>query len=229
MIILIITISLQAFAQMPISTDTLQLRQLINNSEQQIKALREILKYSKQDTASLNSASHILKNLSEGIDKTIEKYQGTDTYEKALLELQLKDDFKNNYSDAQELRKNLPRNKNETASDKSKNDIFVDAIKFQKKSVQANESDFKQRKALQKELIVAPPGLIPKLEAQVLIGNWQTNTRVSIQMTELLATIHAMREELRILRKNENQQSNLNTLVMGAEILNQKQKRHNQK
>lgn len=218
MITLIILISLKVFAQVPISTETLQLRELINNSEQQISALKEILKYSKQDAISLDNASQILNKLSSGINQSIEKYRGTETYEKALLELHKKNNFKNTFADSQELRQNLDISKN------ANKQTYNDSIKFQKESVRANESDLKQRSELQAALITAQPGLIPKIEAQTQLGIWQTNTRMSLQMTELLASIHAMREELRILRLKENQGNNLNTLVQGAEILNQKQK-----
>lgn len=226
LIISILIMQLKSFAQetLPISTQNLQLQQLIEKSEQQIKELKDILSYKKQDAASLENASKILEKMSAGIDKSIEKYKGTEIFDKALLDLQSKDDFKKTYAESKEIR-DLVHDPTMRASQKN----FDDSVKFQKESVRANQSDIVDQKQLQQDLKSAQPGFVPKLQAQAELGNWRASTRMSAQMTELLASIHTMREELRALRLKEEKSDVLNMLITGSEIQNQKLRETNHK
>src|SRR6185312_8163687 len=117
--------------------------------------------YAKHDSSSLEKASRILEELSSGIDKSIEKYQGTQVYEKALLDLQSKDDFKGTYSDSESVRDQTP--KQETTLQKSSDKVFNDIVTFQKESVKANQEDLDNQKKLQEALRSNQPGFIPKI------------------------------------------------------------------
>lgn len=222
MIVFFLITQILTFAQSPFSAENVQLQRLINKSEEQIKSLKQVLKYSKQDAASLEKAARILEEMSSGIDKSIEKYQGTKTYEKALIELQSKDDFKSTYADSERMRNQYA--KQEVGGQDALDTAFVDLVKFQKESVKANASDLSDQEKLQQALLSGQQGFIPKIQAQAQLGSWQANTRVSSQLTELLAAVHAVREELRALRLNEGNSSAVGTLVNGAEIQNQKQR-----
>lgn len=201
-LLMIFWFSQQVVAQVPgVSTESMQLQQLIHQSEEQLKALKEILSNSKQDTKSLEKASQILDQLSQGIDRSIEQFQGTPAYEKALLQIQ---------SDrlAEEKKKN----------DLSKNKDFQ---KYQNDSWQANQSDLDQQQKIETALRSAEPAFVPKLQTQAQIGSWRTATRVSSQLSEILSNVQGLREDL----KNKDQTAaGLAFLLKGSEAQNQKQR-----
>lgn len=208
----------------PVSTENIQLQKLIDKSETQIKALKEILNYKKEDAAALDKANKILEKMSSGIDKSLKKYQGTEIYEKALLDSQSKQDFKKTYSDAKEVRSEMP-----TQLLQKSQQHFDELTQFQKDSVRANQTDLARQKQLEQDLEKAEPGFVPKLSTEVELGSWKANTRMSSQITELLSAVQAMREELRLLRlKNENTDT-LGLLVKGSEIQNNKLKEEDRK
>lgn len=200
----------------PVSLDSLQLQQLVNQSEEQLKALKDILSSSKADNDSLRKASGILERMSNGIEKSIEAYQGTPAYEQALVEIQKKNDFSRSYGDTGRVREITPVDHSIKGLQDELDGAFEDLKKFQKDSVNANVRDIDHLNQLQKALNEAGPGFVPKIEAQAQIGNWQASTRVSAQMTELIATIHAMREELRAMRMAKSS-GGLGSLIQGAE------------
>lgn len=194
-----------AFAQSPISTESLQLQQLVNTSKQQLKSVKELLDYGKQDTEYLEKSSRVLDKMSSGVDRSIEKYQGTAVYEKALLKLQSEDlDNQRTVKPALDL-------------EKSKQHFSS----FQSESIKANLSDLSDQQKLSEVLRTAEQGFIPKIQTQTQLGNWQASTRVSSQLTELLSAIQGLREDLR--GKNQNP-GGLAELVEGAELQNQKQR-----
>lgn len=207
----------QSFAQQPLDvvSDRFQLQQLINRSDNQIELLKKILSHNEHDSESLKKASDILEKMSSGIDKSIKKYENTEVYNKALLELQSKNDFEKTYGELQELKKQ------QLSTPESKK-AFDDTVQFQKNSVKANQADLEQQADIEKVLQTAEQGFIPKLQAQSELGNWKTNTRLSSQMTELLADIHAIREEMRLQHQKESKSDLLNLLLTGSNIQNQK-------
>ncbi|MCB0361880.1 MAG: hypothetical protein KDD35_04125 [Bdellovibrionales bacterium] len=211
-----------AGAQAVLSPQSMQLQELIQQSEEQIKSLHEILKYNKKDSATLDRAGVMLQRLSSGIDQSIEKFQGTESYSKALLELQSKDDFKKTYSDSFEMRESIGLMDSKSDQKALDKDEFKDVVDFQKNSVEANSKDLNRQLVLQKALQSAQPGLIAKMQVEAQLGTWQSNTRVSAQLTELLAAIHAMREEMRAMRMKDGGSDILEMLVNGANIQNQK-------
>ncbi len=221
---IVISLGFAASAQspVPLSPDSFQLQKLIVKSEEQIGILKEILHQSKRDAASLEKASKVLEDLSSGIEKSIEKYQGTQAHQQALLALQSKNDYEKTYSDAKTVRERTVQTG--TFDQELRRNEFEDLIQFQKESVRANQSDMTNQRRLEEALRAAQPGFIPKIEAQAQLGSWQANTRISAQMTELLTSMHAMREELRALRAKESGPDPLKLLMTGAEIQNRKQR-----
>jgi hypothetical protein len=199
-------VGIGAFAQMPLS-ESLQLQRLIEQSEQQLRAVSELIHYSKEDAAALDKASKILEKLSSGINESIEKYQGTDVYGKALLQMQ---------SEA------LKEDAAKSASSRAPRDPDPERLKkFQNKSLEANLLDLNEQKKLEGALRTAPQGFIPKLQTQAQIGTWQANTRVSIQLSELLGTIDELRTEL---KKRDQTTDSLTTIVQGSDLQNQRQR-----
>lgn len=209
MILWLMAWQIQAAAQTPISAESMQLRILINKSEEQIRSLNEIVKYGQRDSQALERASKVLSEIHAGMDKSIEKYQGTKIYQKALIKLQSQDDFKRTYSDAAEQRKRRSQ------------PADAGQIEFQKQSVLANQEDLAKLEELERTLKSAEQGLVPKIQAQAQIGAWQANARVSAQMTELLSSIQAMREEMR--GRQEAGADPLSLLLKGTEALSDKQ------
>ncbi|MCB0357000.1 MAG: hypothetical protein KDD40_08340 [Bdellovibrionales bacterium] len=226
MIFLPLLFSIKLHALNPLPTESIQLEQLIHKSEEQIKNLQQILKYSQQDALALDKATKILTEMSEGINKSIEPYKGTEVYNQALLELQQKNEFENVYWDSQRIRESIPlKNKNIRSNEKH----FVDLVQFQKESVKANREDLSHQSQLEKALGTAQLGFIPRLQTQAQLGNWQANTRLSTQMTELLAVMHAIREELRAMRSRENQNDYMGLLIQGSEQQNKKLREERQR
>lgn len=203
--------ALSGRAQSP--AESWQLQQLIVKSERQIELLKELLRESKQDAAALRRASQILQELSQGIHESLEKYQGTSAYAEALNRLQAKDDFANTYRDFQRLSQ-----KNAVPSD--------DAVEFQIQSARANQQDVKRQAELAKLLAKAPPGMVAKIQAESQLGEWQAATRISVQLTELVASVRAMREELR--SRNNDPPAILSEFMRGAELQNEKLRKRRQ-
>lgn len=227
MMISLVFFTFCAFAQLPVSTDTVQLQQLVNKSEEQVQQLKAILEYQQQDGANLARASQILEKLTDGLDRSIRQYEGTKAYADALVELQKDNDYALTYSDSSRVRSQLPGRqgpKSLAAKNLSERD-YESIVKFQKESVKANESDLDQQQKLEQALSVGQAGFVPKIEAQAQLGSWQTNTRVSAQLTELLSTMQAMREELRALRDKDQASDAMTELIKGSEIQNERQRK----
>lgn len=202
---LFLVFAASAFSQMPISTEAYQLQQLVEVSKQQLKSAKEMLEYGKQDADALERSTRALQKLSAGIDESIEKYQGTAAYEQALLALQAEDAAKKDF--------------NPGALDSKKSDARFNT--FQSQTVKASQADLIEQQKLSEALRTAEQGFVTKLHAQSQIGNWQTNTRVSSQLTELISAIHGLRQDL--AEKNQGR-TILEEILMGAEIQNKKQR-----
>ncbi|RME14060.1 MAG: hypothetical protein D6797_09690, partial [Bdellovibrio sp.] len=71
----------------------------------------------------------------------------------------------------------------------------------------------------------AGPVFLQKVQTEAQLGTWQSNTRISSQLTELIAAVRAMREELRLMRLQKSTSNPLNILVRGSEIQNEKNRR----
>ncbi len=184
-----------AFAQVPLSAESFQLQKLINVSEQQLKSAKELLDANKRDAESLDKAARVLEQLSSGINRSIQEYQGTEVYNQALLKLQ-----------TDSLGKQIP--------EKGRLE------RFQKESVAANLADLEAQQKLAEGLRSAEHGFVPKLQTQAQIGNWRASTRVSAQLTELLTAVQGLKEG----GSAKEPTSGLATLLQGSEILNQKQR-----
>ncbi len=215
--------SLAALGQvpLPLSADSFQLQQLIQKSEEQVQLLREVLKTSRQDSDSLHRAQQILESLSEGLDQSIQEYQGSPLYHKALLEMQKEEGFVRTFEDGRRVRQWTAERGSVGIGEELAEAEFDNFVQFQKQSVLANEEDLRTQMRLQELLAVAPPAVVPKIQTQAQIGSWQSNTRVSAQLTELLGAIQAVREELRAQRLKAGSSDGLNTLIMGSEMQNQ--------
>jgi hypothetical protein len=195
-----------AFAQVsvPLSAQSWQLEQLIRQSQDQLQAVQEILKYSKHDTESLERAAKILDRLSQGIDQSIEKYQGTPIYEKALLQMQAEA--------AKQKEAPTPESPEKT------NERFA---RFQSESLKANLADLDNQRKLGEALKTAGPGFVPKIQSEAQLGSWRAGTRVSAQLAELLTATHDLHEDLRA--KNQRP-SVLTEFLKSVEAQNQKQR-----
>lgn len=181
--------------------ESIQLQKLILNSEQQLKTLREILEVNHRDADAIVRTARLLENLSAGLDRSIEAFKGTDAYAQALLRMQTES--------AQKLGFQQP-----TADEKRLRD-------FQQQTISANRDDLEDQRRLAERLSAAEPGFVPKLQAQAALGDWRSNTRLSIQMAELLASIQILREDLKARSPGG---AALAALVEGAEVQNRKQR-----
>ena len=173
----------------------MQLQKLIENSERQLKVVKELLETGKRDADTLDQASKILEKMSAGLGQSISQFQGTPIYEQALLKLQ------------QENKQKLT-----PAAAGARFD------EFQKQARDANLSDLKQQQEISKALQTAGPAFVPKLQAQVQLGSWRSNVRLSAQVTELLASIQELRNETR----SSFSTGVLSELVKGSEAQNAK-------
>lgn len=222
-LILILLFNFYSYGIIPLPAETWQLQQLINNSEKQIEALNKLLKNEKINIDSLSKSSEALQQLSEGINQSVKQYQGTQVYEEALIQLQKMNDFEKTYIDSKKVRSYLPKNYIQSKNNQKQ---FNDLMVFQKNSVKANQSDLKYQKKLMHSLKSAKPGFISKIQAQAQLGQWQANTRLSAQLTELLSQISAMREELRLLRLDESKADPIRSLINGVKLQTQKASRN---
>lgn len=220
LILLTITLSpIIATPSVPISTQSIQLQQLIRQSERQIESLQEIINYSKKETATLDKALRVLENLTLGIDESIQQYKGTDIYERALLRLQMEDEFSRTFTDSEQVRMLTEEGADQAPGNKMST---TDISEFQKQSVKANQAALDQIEELKEHLSSVQPGIVPKIQAQIQLSTWQSNTQLSMQLTEIISVIHAIREEMRLLRTNNENQNTWNQLVIGSEIQNKK-------
>lgn len=225
MILLIMLCMNGVVLPIPTTTEMFQLQELIEKSERQIESLNEILKYSKNDSASLEKAVLLLEKMNAGLDQTISSFEGTETYDRALVEIQSKEKFFDNYSDREKLVEEISAQ----IGKKGMDELSADRIDFQKKTVQANRADHQRQKILKEELKTAEPGLVDKIIAQAELEQWQTNTRMSSQLAELLASIGVIREELQLWRLKQESSGASNKLLLGAEAQNRKLKENLQR
>ena len=219
-IVLCFLFPLQAFSITPLSADSIQLQSLINKSEQQIQTLKIILDQTKKDTKTLERVAATLDQINYDLDQSLEQYRGTDVYNKALIQSQKMNDFKSVYEEGQKLREMQSLMSHNIEENNVKN--YKNIIQFQKDTVKANQEDLKDQKELEDALLTAKMGFIPKIQAQAQLQNWKTNTRLSVQITELLATLHSIREELRAMRLKDSDKDLIGILIKGSEQQNQK-------
>lgn len=217
-----ITEQAQSQTLTPRVAEAYQLQQIIKKSEEQIELLREVLKSSQQDSASLERTYEILEKLSEGIDRSLESYVGSEAYSKALLSRQAKNDFESTHRDSKNLRKWIAE-KDKSESHEISDEKFKEFIEFQKQSVLANKKDLQVHEKLQSSLMEAPAAFVPKIQTQIQLEQWKTHIRISTQLTEALSAMTAMREELRAARLS-NKSDGLGVLIQGAEMQNKKVK-----
>jgi hypothetical protein len=194
-LIMLISIQTPVSAQ-PVSVESLQMQRLITTAEAQLKSIRELLKASNQDAKSLDAASHSLEKLTAGLEKSVAQFQGTKEYQDALLQLQ---------SDAGSKLK--PDERQE---------------RFQKESVRANLVDLDEVKKLSSALKTAEPGFVPKIAAEAQLGAWQSNARISAQLTEVVSELRTLQSQLGGGKGTEL--SGLAALIRGSEMQNEKQK-----
>ncbi|PIT99305.1 MAG: hypothetical protein COT74_09885 [Bdellovibrionales bacterium CG10_big_fil_rev_8_21_14_0_10_45_34] len=209
-----------------LSADSMQLRQLVLQTREQIELLKQSLETSKLSSSQLDGIDRSLGRLSSGVDRSLEKVQGTALYEKAMLEVQSNNSFKNTFTEAKQLKEVIdadPRGRDDEAQMKT-----GDFINFQKSGVLANQDDLARQKMLEQALNSAEPGFVPKVIAESQIGNWRANVRVSSQLIQMLATMQAIREELRLLR-TQSARSGGSAIFEGASRQNELQKERREK
>lgn len=222
--------ALSFFSLAKAQMENIQLERLITNSEQEVKSLRELIKKGEADTQILERAATVLEKISTGIDKSIEPYQGTELFTQALIQSQSSDDFSRTFSDVKTLNKlsaeleSQAKIKNPKEKGNDLESVIGDIAKFQKESVKANSEDLENQSKLRNTINTAPPGFIEKVRAEIEINNWQTNTRLSAQMTEMLSVMHAIREELRLNRAKNESANPLESLIIGSDQQNEIQK-----
>ena len=179
-----------ALATVPFSPDSLQLQALIKTSQEQLKLIKQLVEQGQRDGDTLNRAMLALNKISQGVDRSIEKYQGTQAYEQALLMVQ---------SQTQPAQFD----------------------RFQKASGNASHEDLDLQEKLNKALLTAEPGFVPKIQAQAQIGAWRSNTRVSTQLAELITEVHALRNDLQGKGRGP---FDFSALIEGSDYQNQKQR-----
>jgi hypothetical protein len=179
-----------AQASLPISTDSLQLQALLKASQEQLALIKQLLEQGQRDGDTLNRAMLALNKLSQGVDRSIEQYQGTEAYQQALLMVQ----------------------------SQSRPEHFD---RFQNAAESAARADLDAQEKLNKALLTAEPGFVPKIQAQAQIGSWRSNTRLSAQLAELAAEMHELKAEMQGRGKNA---FDFSALIKGSEYQSQKQR-----
>jgi hypothetical protein len=166
--------------------DAIQMQRLIETSQAQLKTAQDLLVQARQDSSSLDRAAGVLDQLAKGIDQQIQPLQGTSAYNQAILKLQAEKSGATQVGAAAQ-----PRETEEQAQSRQ------NLNQLQQQSQRANLDDLTRHEQISQALIKAQPGFVPKLQAQAELGQWQTNVRISAQLTELLASIQGLRQELR--------------------------------
>jgi hypothetical protein len=179
-----------AQASLPLSTDSLQLQALIKTSQEQLALIKQLLEQGQRDGDTLNRAMLALNKLAQGVDRSIEKYQGTEAYQQALLMVQ-----------SQGQPEHFDR--------------------FQRATESAARADLDAQEKLNKALLTAEPGFVPKIQAQAQIGAWRSNTRLSAQLAQLIAEVRELRAEMQGRGKSA---FDFSALIKGSEYQSQKQR-----
>lgn len=174
----------QAIAIAP-GIDAVQMQRLIETSQQQLKAAQELLGQARRDSSSLEKAAGVLDQMSKGLDQQIKPLQGTAVYSQAILKLQ---DEQNGAAKFGAMAR--PGESEEQAL--SRQNFF----QVQQQSHKADLDDLSTQDKLSQALVNAQPGFVPKIQTQAQLGQWQTQVRISAQLTELLAAIHGLRQDL---------------------------------
>lgn len=198
--LMLIFVATLSYAQAPATS--WQLQQLIQKSEQQIELLKEVLKTSQQDAQIMTRVSQALDELTRGIDSSIQKFQGTPEFLEAMNSLQAE------------------RYRVSTRQMKDHRGEGVEA-RFTDQSLRANVEDLKIQMKLQETLSAAPPGFVSKIHAEGQLGAWQTATRISAQLAELIEISRAIRDELEAQKRHANAISLFNHLVKSADVQNE--------
>jgi hypothetical protein len=189
LISLLISLS-SAQTSLPLSPDSLQLQALIKTSQEQLALIKQLLEQGQRDGDTLNRAMLALNKLSQGVDQSLEKYQGSAAYQQALLMVQ----------------------------SQAKPEQFG---RFQQAAENAARADLEAQENLNKALLTAGPGFVPKIQAQAQIGSWRSNTRVSAQLAELVTEVHELKNEMQGRGKSA---FDFSALIKGSEYQSQKQR-----
>lgn len=204
--ILVFFLALQASSALAQTAglDSIQMQRLIEATQQQLKATEKLLAEAQRDSASLEKASSLLDQMAKGIDHEIKPLQGTPIYNQALLKLQ-----------------NEPSGAVKSAAEpvagesEEQGRVRQNFTHFQEESHRADMEDMANQGQISEALINAPPGFVPKLQTQAELGQWQTQVRISAQLTELLAAIHGLRKDLNKTQK-DGKPEGFGLFLMGA-------------
>lgn len=85
---ILLILLIPCYAAIPITPDSFQLQALVKNSKEQLVLIKQLVEQGQRDEDSLRRAVIALDKLSQGLDRSLEKYQGTKVYEHAQAMLQ---------------------------------------------------------------------------------------------------------------------------------------------
>ena len=177
--------------------ETAQLAILVQQSAQQLEQIKEIVKNSKSQSEDFHRAVELANKLTQGIDSALKPFSRSNEFQKAIIAVQQSQDYKSTHyapdvarDYMQIYQEYFPRQAKENKED------YQSYKEFQKQVVQANSADLTDLDRMQKEIASAPPAQLPKLAADANSKTWASNVRISVQLTELIKEMRALREEI---------------------------------
>lgn len=198
--VIILLLLLVSFDGRAAALETAMLELFLKSAGEQIQLLKALVENGKDDQKSLREAHEILMRLSEGIDKTLEPYRASEEYQKAIAALQAVKSQKPaqpvpfDYLGLTEIEQQAWEEDTAYNTD------------FEKYVTSANIADLQDKEALEKILQDAPPGFVPKLNAEANAKAWESNVRLSMQLTELLRDVRRITDEMKRKRLIEKRQ-----------------------
>ncbi|MDB5038594.1 MAG: hypothetical protein JWQ35_2122 [Bacteriovoracaceae bacterium] len=174
--------------------DSAQLLLLIEQSQKQVEALQKILQNSELTSEQMKHALELTAHLNEGIDSKLNPLKDTKEYHAALIAIQNREDFAATHSLTDQSRVHPELLGPDEL--KKNNQSYLDFKNFQSGLVRANEADIQNFQILEKQIAESPPGALSRLHAEAASKNWETNLRLSMQLTELLDQMRSVREEM---------------------------------
>lgn len=172
-----------------------QLGILIEQSQSQIEELRHLLKSTNVTRDELERASDLLEKMTQGIDAEISPLEAARPGLAGVVEQQSSKSNRQlqpfDRSDWKTYRRYFPKKAETEAED------LKEFLRFQQQITEANTGDFGDLMRLQSNLLTAEGGELSRMSVQVQSKVWESNLRLSAQLTEVL-------EEMRFLREHFN-------------------------
>jgi hypothetical protein len=169
------------------SSESAQLMLLVQQSQAQLQELHRILQTSDTSSSQMEELLSISRKMTEGLDRALEPYKESRSFQKAALKMQAEvQPFQETSPHLEDFEKYFPAAADQISSRRQRAHLFQSELR------RANEADMANLEAFEAKLVAADAGEVGKLHALSTTKVWETNLRLSMQLSQVLSDLQTL-------------------------------------